>query len=47
MAVSMIKTKKSFDLLANWPKYLREICYYFPQPEEEQLWVPAVDVKER
>ena len=46
MAVSMVKTRKPFDMLVNWPEYMREVSKHFSEPEAVQVWIPAVDVKE-
>ncbi len=47
MAYSLVKLKKPFDLLANWPEYIKVISNHFAQPEEAEVWSPAIDVKER
>ena len=47
MAVSMIKTKNPFDLLTNLPEYVRTVNRLFAEPEDDQEWVPSVDVNEK
>ena len=47
MAVSMVKMKKPFDMLANWDEYVRVVNQFFSEQEETQVWAPPVDVKEK
>ncbi len=46
MAHSMVKTKKPFDLLANWENYVKAVQEHFFQ-ESEKIWAPAVDIEEK
>jgi len=47
MALSMLKIKRPFDLLRNWDAYVATVNHLFSEPEEEPVWVPAVDVGEK
>ena len=47
MSYSMIKTKHAFDLLVKWPEYIKVLLDHFSQPEDDQIWIPSVDIKEK
>ena len=46
MAHSMVKTRKPFDLLANWEKYVKTVHEHFAN-ESEGIWAPAIDIEEK
>ena len=47
MACTMIKPRQPFDLLLRWPVYAKMIIQQFSEPEQENIWVPAVDIEEK
>lgn len=47
MAVSMVKIRKPFDMLINWKEYVSVLNQFFSEAEEDQVWAPAVDIKEK
>jgi len=47
MAVSMVKTRKPFDMLVNWKEYVNVLNQFFSEAEENPVWAPAVDITEK
>lgn len=47
MAVTMVKTRHAFDLLINWHEYLNYINHEFSGPEDNTVWSPKIDLKEK
>jgi HSP20 family protein len=47
MARTMVKTKHPFDNLLYWNEYINYINQEFPTPEENNKWIPQVDIKEK
>ena len=43
----MVKSRHPFDLLLNWDDYIDYINHEFSAPEENRIWEPQVDVKEK
>ena len=47
MASTIVKTKHPFDNLLYWNEYINYINQEFPEPEENNKWIPQVDIKEK